>query len=110
MKHKLRGFTLVELLVVIGIIAVLIAMLLPAINRARQQAASTQCQSNLRQCGLFLFMYANENKGFLPQCVLDSVAKLPNGGGNLPGVTPPPGTTLPYSRVREALDRIINGK
>ena len=80
MKHKLRGFTLVELLVVIGIIAVLIAMLLPAINRARQQAASTQCQSNLRACGQILFMYANENRGYLPPCVNGSVAKIANGG------------------------------
>src|SRR5262245_19244357 len=80
MKRTVRAFTLVELLVVIGIIAVLISILLPTISRARQQAASTQCQSNMRQCGLVFFMYANENKGFLPPCTVNSVAKIPNSG------------------------------
>jgi prepilin-type N-terminal cleavage/methylation domain-containing protein len=60
------GFTLVELLVVIGIIAVLIAILLPALNRAREAAISTRCLSNLRQVGNFLQMYANENKDRVP--------------------------------------------
>lgn len=60
-----RGFTLVELLVVIGIIAVLIAILLPTLARARDQAKSAQCLSNLRQIGQGLMLYTNANKGFL---------------------------------------------
>src|SRR5687768_8266206 len=64
-RRRRGAFTLVELLVVIGIIAMLIAMLMPALQRARKQARTVQCLSNLRQIGMAAMTYANQNKGYL---------------------------------------------
>jgi prepilin-type N-terminal cleavage/methylation domain-containing protein/prepilin-type processing-associated H-X9-DG protein len=77
-RTRRRAFTLVELLVVIGIIAVLIGILLPALGRAREKARQVQCMSNLHQLCLATINFANEHKGLMPG----------NGGRNINKIDP----------------------
>jgi prepilin-type N-terminal cleavage/methylation domain-containing protein len=63
-SNKHQGFTLIELLVVIAIIALLMAIIMPALNRVREQAKTVICQSNLHQWGSIFLMYTNDNDGY----------------------------------------------
>jgi prepilin-type N-terminal cleavage/methylation domain-containing protein/prepilin-type processing-associated H-X9-DG protein len=66
MAHRAKAFTLIELLVVVAIIALLISILLPSLQRAREEARSVACASNLRQQGVGLETYLQDNQGFYP--------------------------------------------
>jgi prepilin-type N-terminal cleavage/methylation domain-containing protein/prepilin-type processing-associated H-X9-DG protein len=83
-----RGFTLVELLVVIGIIALLISMLLPALQKARESATAIACASNMRQAGYALKLYQNDNHGFLPRAYEGSLVWAHQLRPYIPGERP----------------------
>lgn len=81
-----RAFTLVELLVVIGIIAILVGILLPALNKARAQAKLVQCAANMRMIGQAMINYAADNRNYLPEhAYMDAPwqGAAPTGSGNI---------------------------
>src|SRR5690348_10149729 len=93
MRRTRDGFTLVELLVVIGIIALLIAILLPALSTAREHARRAQCMSNLRQLTAAWLMYAQEHRDHMCSSEMQSPPGLGGGGAySIAGMSvPPPG-------------------
>jgi len=89
--RKAKGFTLIELLVVISIIALLLAILIPVVQRIRRQAKAVACQSNLRQWGTILALYTEANQGRLPNTSVDALGLL---RGSAPNEDDPNKTTV----------------
>ncbi len=107
-----RGFTLIELLVVIAIIAILIALLLPAVQMAREAARRVQCVNNMKQIGLALHNYISANET-VPPAALDTTTTLGttivNGGfGPLARLLPQLEQTAIYNAANFSID-VING-
>lgn len=87
MRYRCRAFTLVELLVVIGIIAILIGLMLPTLTRTREQANRTRCAANLRSLGQALHAYAGDNRGDYPRTFFDPTKGDPDAEGG-DGINP----------------------
>ncbi len=105
--RRAAAFTLIELLTVMGIIAVLAAMLLPAFSGAKRRAHAAACISNLRQLGLGLSLYVEDNQNHFPNCAWP----LPSQGTNQPPLPPITTTLMPYLKAKDVFrcpaDRVI---
>ena len=112
-KRRSSAFTLVELLVVIAIIAVLVAILLPMLNKAKLASQRTACMSNTRQLSIAFRMYTEDNKGYMPMGWPDSPT---TGPSSTPGTywfmpwflgtsRPFTGSTIPNGNTDEAIKR-----
>ena len=126
-NRRSQGFTLIELLVVIAIVAVLISLLLPAVQNAREAARRSQCKNNLKQIGLALHNYHDQFQVFPPGWIgIDSATNLPSVDGGVSGfgwaalILPHLDQKALHSQMdfdvslidprnKVALDRVING-
>ena len=100
---KRKGFTLIELLVVIAIIAILMAILMPALEAARQRAMDMLCTSNLRQIGLAVMLYLNDNDGVTADVYPPQSTRNPMPPGNFSNGSRwfDKGTNTPIDSIRE---------
>ena len=105
---KRAAFTLVELLVVIGIIAVLIGILLPVISKARKQAVTVTCMANLRGVGQLLHIYASENKNSLPYGFYRSDAVQSSSENKIDDADPNTSLYIWWSVIRSYMRKGVN--
>ena len=102
------GFTLIEILIAIAIIGILLAFLLPALERARERANNLRCAANLNQIGVALLIYANDNHGQYPRTIYDpAVAANGNYDGSNGGAPKDPFATAVKNDMMQAIFLLI---